>query len=115
MYQLDETIYFYAFALLPILWVGYLWVDNWKKKTQANFSSLKILDALSPHRSSFKPLLKMLVVTLGFSCFIIALVNPKIGTQLETVKREGVDIVFAIDVSKSMLAEDIAPIKRSGQ
>ena len=40
---------------------------------------------------------------------ILGLVNPKIGTQLETVKREGVDIVFAIDVSKSMLAEDIAP------
>ena len=39
----------------------------------------------------------------------IGLVNPKIGTQLKTVKREGVDIVFAIDVSKSMLAEDIAP------
>jgi Ca-activated chloride channel family protein len=38
-----------------------------------------------------------------------ALVNPKIGTKLETVKREGVDVVFAIDVSKSMLAEDIAP------
>jgi len=42
-------------------------------------------------------------------CLIIALVNPKIGTKLETIKREGVDIVFAIDVSKSMLAEDIAP------
>ena len=39
----------------------------------------------------------------------MALVNPKIGTKLETVKREGVDIVFAVDVSKSMLAEDIAP------
>lgn len=39
----------------------------------------------------------------------IALVNPKIGTTLETVKREGVDIVFAVDVSKSMLAEDVAP------
>ena len=44
------------------------------------------------------------------SLFIsIGLVNPKIGTQLKTVKREGVDIVFAIDVSKSMLAEDVAP------
>ena len=40
---------------------------------------------------------------------VISLVNPKIGTELKTVKREGVDIVFAIDVSKSMLAEDIAP------
>ena len=40
---------------------------------------------------------------------VFGLVNPKIGTELKTVKREGVDIVFAIDVSKSMLAEDIAP------
>ena len=37
------------------------------------------------------------------------MVNPKIGTELKTVKREGVDLVFAVDVSKSMLAEDIAP------
>ena len=43
--------------------------------------------------------------------------NPKIGTKLETIKREGVDIVFAIDVSKSMLAEDVAPnrIEKSKQ
>ena len=40
---------------------------------------------------------------------VFGLVNPKIGTELKTVKREGVDIVFALDVSKSMLAEDIAP------
>ncbi|MBQ0739973.1 VWA domain-containing protein, partial [Aquimarina celericrescens] len=46
---------------------------------------------------------------LAFRCFVIALVNPKLGPKLETVKREGVDIVFALDVSKSMLAEDIAP------
>jgi len=49
------------------------------------------------------------VLSLAFASLAIALVNPKIGTKLETVKREGVDIVFAIDVSKSMLAEDIAP------
>ena len=89
--------------------MGYLWVSNWKKKTQANFSSSSLLAVLSPNRSRFKPFLKLIVISLAFSCFILALVNPKIGTQLETVKREGVDIVFAIDVSKSMLAEDIAP------
>ena len=80
-----------------------------EEKTQATFASSKILDALSPNRSRFKPFLKLILLSLGFSCLVIGLVNPKIGTQLETVKREGVDIVFAIDVSKSMLAEDIAP------
>jgi Ca-activated chloride channel family protein len=46
---------------------------------------------------------------LAIASLIVALVNPKIGTKLETIKREGVDIVFAVDVSKSMLAEDILP------
>ena len=50
-----------------------------------------------------------MVLLLGFTALIFALVNPKMGTELETVKREGVDLVFAVDVSKSMLAEDIAP------
>ena len=49
------------------------------------------------------------MLSLAFAFLAVALVNPKIGTKLETVKREGVDIVFAVDVSKSMLAEDIAP------
>ena len=48
-------------------------------------------------------------MSLGIISISFGLVNPKIGTKLETVKREGVDIVFAIDVSKSMLTEDIAP------
>lgn len=51
----------------------------------------------------------MVFVLLGMSFLVLALVNPKMGTQLKTVKRQGVDIVFALDVSKSMLAEDIAP------
>ena len=49
------------------------------------------------------------MLLIGFAFLIISLVNPKMGTKLKTVKREGVDVVFALDVSKSMLAEDIAP------
>jgi Ca-activated chloride channel family protein len=109
MYQLDAPIYFYVFGLLPVLWVGYILISNWKKKSQERFASSRLMEVLSPERSSFKPLFKLVLISLGISCLILALVNPKIGTQLETVKREGVDIVFAIDVSKSMLAEDIAP------
>jgi Ca-activated chloride channel family protein len=49
------------------------------------------------------------MLSLAFVMMVIALVNPKVGSKLKTVKRQGVDIVFALDVSKSMLAEDIAP------
>ncbi|GAA4235356.1 VWA domain-containing protein [Postechiella marina] len=68
-----------------------------------------MLNRLSPNKSFFKSILKVIVLCLAFACLSMALVNPKNGTKLETVKREGVDIVFAVDVSKSMLAEDIAP------
>ena len=64
---------------------------------------------LSPESSVFKPVLKISILILALLGLILGLVNPKIGTKMETVKREGIDIVFAIDVSKSMLAEDVAP------
>jgi Ca-activated chloride channel family protein len=51
----------------------------------------------------------LVVLLLAMVGIILGLVNPKIGTKMETVKREGIDIVFAMDVSKSMLAEDVAP------
>ena len=76
---------------------------------QNRFADKELLKKLSPNRSTFKSVLKIVVVSLALACLVVALVNPKIGTKLETVKREGVDVVFAIDVSKSMLAEDIAP------
>ncbi len=109
MYQIDEPIYFYIFCVIPVLWLGFLWLYRWKIKAQQRFASTRLMDTLSPERSKFKPILKLILISLGMCCLILGLANPKIGTQLETVKREGVDIVFAIDVSKSMLAEDIAP------
>ena len=109
MYQIDEPIYFYFLTLLPIIWLGYLLVYRWKIKTQSIFADKALMKRLSPNRSFFKPFLKLLILTLCILFLIFGLVNPKIGTELETVKREGIDIVFVVDVSKSMLAEDIAP------
>ncbi|PID69336.1 MAG: BatB protein [Flavobacteriales bacterium] len=109
MYQLEEKTYFVYFIAIGILLFGYLILFIWKKNKQRHFGNQRLLNRLSPERSNFKAFIKVLVVALGLSALIIALVNPKIGTKLETVKREGVDIVFALDVSKSMLAEDIAP------
>ena len=62
--------------------------------------------------SNFKLNLKLILECLAILCLSIALANPKIGTELKTINREGVDIVFAVDVSKSMLAEDGQPKQR---
>jgi Ca-activated chloride channel family protein len=109
MIQLDEKIYFYLFFIIPVIVVMFLLVLVWKKRTQNKFANTALLKRLTPDRSYNKGPLKLIVFSLALALLIIGLVNPKIGTKLETVKREGVDIVFAVDVSKSMLAEDIAP------
>src|SRR5690606_24239229 len=109
MYQLDEKIWFWVLGIIPVMILIFLMLHFWRYRTQKKFADKQLLNKLSPNKSVFKSILKIIVLSLAFACLAIALVNPKIGTKLETVKREGVDIVFAIDVSKSMLAEDIAP------
>ncbi len=109
MYQLDEKIWFWTLGIIPVIVLFFLVLQFWKYKTQKKFADKSLLKRLSPDTSFFKSALKIVLLSLAFLCLSIALVNPKIGTKLETVKREGVDIVFAVDVSKSMLAEDIAP------
>lgn len=109
MYELEEKGYFYLLFIIPILVVLFLYVQLWKKKKQKEFGDSRLLEKLSPEKSVFKPVLKISVLLLAIAFMIIALVNPKIGTKVETVKRQGIDIVFAVDVSKSMLAEDVAP------
>ncbi len=107
--ELDERNYLYLLLILPLVVLLFFYNLYWKRKKQKEFGNLEAIKKLSPERSDFKPILKLVVIVLALAGLILGLVNPKIGTKLETVKREGIDIVFAVDVSKSMLAEDIAP------
>lgn len=109
MYILEEEKYFWLLLIIPVLVLFYAALYFWKKRKQKQFASPGMFTLLSPDRSWFKPALKFGLILLALISLSFALVNPKIGTKMETVSREGVDIVFAIDVSKSMEAEDVAP------
>lgn len=109
MYELDEKKYLSLLLIVPILVLLFLFNQYWKRKKQREFGDLEMIQKLSPEKSVFKSVLKFTVLILAFGFLVIGLVNPKIGTKSETVKREGIDIVFAVDVSKSMLCEDVAP------
>ena len=109
MYELDEKKYLTLLFLIPILAIIFLFNLYWKRKKQREFGDLEMIKKLSPDQSTSKSTLKFVVIILVLAAIIIALVNPKIGTKTETVKREGIDVVFAVDVSKSMLCEDVAP------
>lgn len=109
MFILEEKIYFWFLLAIPLVLLLFLAYRYWQRRTRRRFANPSRYANLTPNRSSFKPIVKILLVLLGLASLVMALVNPKVGSKMETVKREGVDIVFAIDVSKSMEAEDIAP------
>ena len=109
MIQYEETRYLFLLIMIPILIIGYLIFYYWKKSILKTIFNQKILKKIVPSNSFFKGWLKQTFLCFALVFMIFGLVNPQIGTETETVKREGVDLVFAIDVSKSMLAEDIAP------
>ena len=109
MYKFEEPIYFQLFQIIPLIIIIFIWVLRWKKNTQKKFAKRELLEKLAPNASVFKSVLKLIFFLIALSFLIISLVNPKMGSKLKTFKREGVDVVFALDVSKSMLAEDIQP------
>lgn len=109
MYQLEETYYLYFLAIIPLVLLLFFGVQLWKRRAQKRFAQNEALEKLSPLKSNIKPLLKIIIFCLALAFLVGALVNPRMGSRMEEINREGVDIVFAIDVSRSMLAEDIAP------
>jgi len=117
MYELENLSWSWMFLLIVLIGGLFIIDRAWKIKTQRRYFSSSILERLSPNISMTKPFLKVVAIILSVFMFTVALINPKMGTKIKTFKRLGVDIVFAIDVSKSMLAEDIAPnrIEKSKQ
>lgn len=109
MYELDNPYYLYLLFSLPMAALLYFIMIAWKNKTRKAFGDPELLKKLAPERSSNKLAIRFIFGLLILATLSLGLVNPKIGTSLEKVKREGVDLVFALDVSKSMLAEDIRP------
>lgn len=109
MLILEDKIYFWFLLAIPLVILITLGIHAWKRKIQRKFADAHLFPILAPDISRLKPILKIIIFCLAIASFSLALVNPKLGNKMETVKREGIDIVFALDVSKSMLAEDIAP------
>ena len=109
MFRFENPEYLYGLVLLPVLLL-FFWITGRKrKKALAQLGELNIIGGLMPALSYSRPKFKNLFLLLAFTFLILALANPQIGSKLETVKRKGVEIMIAIDVSNSMLAEDIKP------
>jgi Ca-activated chloride channel family protein len=104
------NIEYFWFLLIALLFlVMYIYYNAWRRRASHRFGSKKQLDKLMPEVSSRKPIYKFILILLSLVFLVIGLVDPQVGSKLEKVKREGIDLMLVLDVSNSMMAEDIKP------
>jgi Ca-activated chloride channel family protein len=109
MFRFEHIAFLYLLlALIPLLLL-FIYFQNWRKKSIARFGTASLVYKLIPDFSDGKQIIKFVLLVLAHTSLIIAIANPQIGTKQEKVKRNGIDVVIALDVSRSMLAQDIQP------
>lgn len=99
----------YFLWLVPAGIVFFYFVFRWKKRSLENFGNLELIHKLTAGLSRQRQIAKAAMLLLALLFLLLALARPQIGTRLEEVQREGVDIVVAVDVSLSMQAKDVPP------
>jgi len=99
----------YLLLLIPVIIVLYLAWNRWRKKALKRFGDIKVIQMMMPQYSGVRPLLKLIILLTAFVFFVVGISDPQVGSRMEKVKREGIDLYLVLDVSNSMLAEDIRP------
>ena len=107
--RFENQEYFVLFAILPFLLLIFATALYIRKKRIKKLGSWNVVGRMMPMRSFTRPWIRFTLFLLAFSSLIMAAVNPQIGFKTEEAKSKGIDIVVALDVSRSMLAEDIRP------
>ncbi len=109
MFRFGQPDYLYFLLLIPLLIGLFTYLRMQQTAAKNKFSSNSLFRRLARYHSGRKGIVKATMTILAYAFLVVALSNPQVGTRMEEVKQEGVDLFIALDVSKSMLAEDIKP------
>lgn len=109
MFRFGNPEYLWLFILMPLLLALYVYLNIKKRKDVQRMGSLSTLKKMMPELSLKRSYLKFWLIFAALCAGIIMLARPQFGTKVETVEKEGIELVIAIDVSNSMLAEDVSP------
>ena len=101
--------YFYTLLVIPAFFVLFIFSRIIRKRSIRKFGDNDLLAELMPSVSNTRPVVKFLMWMIIIGLIITALAQPQFGSKLQTSKRKGAEIIIALDVSNSMMAEDIKP------
>jgi Ca-activated chloride channel family protein len=109
MFRFANPDYFYLLLLLPLLAGAFVWSIVRRRRRLARFGDAETLKALMPDASPARLVTKFIFVLAALTLIVFALARPQLGSKLREVKVEGIEMMLAVDVSNSMLAEDFEP------
>jgi len=117
MFRFGHSEFLYMLAGIPALVIIYIIACQIKKKSIRKFGNPAVVSQLMPDISGLRSHLKFIILTLALITLIFALSGPQFGSRLKEIKRKGIEIIIALDISNSMRAEDIKPdrLERSRQ
>ncbi|HKL37884.1 MAG TPA: VWA domain-containing protein [Bacteroidales bacterium] len=109
MFRFGNTEYLYALAIIPLVILLFAMGVYMRRRSLKRFGDFQVVSQLMPLVSKVRPLVKFILLLLALTSVIFALADPQFGSRLEKIQRKGVEMIIALDVSNSMLAEDIEP------
>ena len=109
MFRFGEPLYLYLLILVPILAAFYFYSNYRRRKRLKKYGDVELLQQLMPQVSQYRPDVKFWLMLTALVAVIFTLAQPQFGSKMETVKRQGIETVVALDISNSMLAQDVAP------
>ena len=113
MLRFEHIEFLYLLLGIPVFAVLFIVGRRLRKASLKRLGDLGTLGRLIPDASGQKLVLKLVILSLAYAMLVIAVANPQTGSKLEKVQRKGIDIVVALDISNSMLAQDIKPDRLS--
>lgn len=109
MFRFEDSNYLYILFIIPVL-IGLYYLSNWhKKRRMAKYGEWNLLKQLMIDYSSYRPDVKFWLVCVALALVIVMLARPQFGSKMDTVKRSGIEAMICMDISNSMMAEDVSP------
>ena len=109
MFKFANPNALFLYILLLAILAVYFYANHKRRSAIRRYGSPELLGAMMPEASRFRPALKFWLTFAALCFMVLLLARPQFGSKMETVKRQGIETVIALDVSNSMMAEDVAP------
>jgi Ca-activated chloride channel family protein len=109
MFRFADPIYLYLLAVIPVLAIIRFITYRNQKKRLRKFGDPQLLRSLMPDVSRFRPAVKFWILQGALALLVVMLARPQFGTKISNEQRTGIETIIAMDISNSMLAEDITP------